>query len=171
MTHRLQSMLGQSLRTLLVGVIVLAVALVAGVLSAGPGGSLEPTRAGAQAQASPTLAALTPTALPATATALPATATATATVVATPQGTPRPLLRLPSFPTASPAPQETSTTTAAPMPQETPTAATAVPAPQGDAYAGQRRRHIRGPPDAGYGHRQPRGADDRDDGRGSKQRE
>ena len=134
MTHRLQDMLRQSLRTLLIGGIVLAVALVAGVLSAGPGGSLEPTRAGAQAQASPTPAAPTPTAPPATATAPPATATAppaTATVVATPQGTPRPRLRLPSFPTASPAPQETPTTTAAPMTQETPTAATAVPAPQG----------------------------------------
>ncbi len=139
MTRRLRSIFGQSLRTLLVGVIVLAVALVAGVLSAGRGGALHPTSAGAQAQASPT-----PTALPATATGVPtaqasptlaaATATAlpaTATVAPTPQGTPRPLLRLPSFPTASPAPQETPTTTAAPMTQESPPAATAVPEPQG----------------------------------------
>ena len=54
MTHRLPFMLGLSLRALLIGGIVLAAALVAGVLSAGQGGSLQPTSAGAQAQASPT---------------------------------------------------------------------------------------------------------------------
>lgn len=140
MTRQLRSILSQSLRTLLVGLIVLAVVLVAGVLSAGPGGLLHPTSAVAQAQVSPT-----PTALPATTTVVPTpqaqasptlpapAATAlppTATVVPTPQGTPRPLLRLPSFPTASPAPQDTPTTTAAPpVPQGTVIAATAVPGP------------------------------------------
>ena len=54
MTHRLPFMLGLSLRALLIGGIVLAVALVAGVLSAGQGGSLQPTSVGAQGQASPT---------------------------------------------------------------------------------------------------------------------
>ena len=114
-TDRQPFMLDLSSRALLIGGMALAAALVAGVLAAGPGGALHPASAGAQAAATPTPAAPTPTALPATATAPPATAT----VVATPQGTPRPLLRLPSFPTASPAPQETSA------------AATAVPAPQG----------------------------------------
>ncbi len=52
--HRLPFMLGLSLRTLLIGGIVLAVAIVAGVLSAGRGGALQPMSAGAQAQASPT---------------------------------------------------------------------------------------------------------------------
>ena len=53
MTHRLPFMLGLSLRALLIGGVLLAVALVVGVLSAGQGGSLQPTSAGAQAQASP----------------------------------------------------------------------------------------------------------------------
>ena len=53
MTHRLPFMLGLSPRTLLIGGIMLVVALVAGVLSAGPGGALHPTSAGAQAAATP----------------------------------------------------------------------------------------------------------------------
>ncbi len=122
MTGRLPFTLGWSLRVLLIGSVALAAALVAGVLSAGQGGALHPTSAGAQAQASPTLAGPTPTELP---------ATATATVVPTPQGTPRPLLRLPSFPTASPAPQRTpATATVPPAPQETLPLATGLPAPQ-----------------------------------------
>ncbi len=121
MTDRQPFMLGLGSRALLIGGIALAAALVAGVLAAGPGGALHPTSAGAQAAATPTPAAPTPTTLPATATVAP-----------TPQGTPRPLLRLPSFPTASPVSQETAATaTAAPMPQETPAAATAAPTPHG----------------------------------------
>ena len=119
-TDRQPFMLGLSLRALLIGGIVLAAALVAGVVAAGPGGPLHPTSAGAQAAATPTLAAPTATALPATATVAP-----------TPQGTPRPLLRLPSFPTATPAPQETpATATADSTPQETPAATTAGSVPQ-----------------------------------------
>ena len=119
-TDRQPFMLGLSLRALLIGGMALAAALVAGVLSAGPGGPLHPTSAGAQAAATPTLAAPTPTALPATATA-----------ASTPQGTPRPLLRLPSFPTATPAPQETPATAPADStPQETPAATTAGSVPQ-----------------------------------------
>ena len=53
-TDRLPFMLGLSPRTLLIGGIMLVVALVAGVLSAGPGGALHPTSAGAQAAATPT---------------------------------------------------------------------------------------------------------------------
>ena len=121
MTYRLPFMLGLSLRALLIGGIVVAVALVAGVLSAGQGGALQPTSAGAQAQASPTLAAPTPTALPATPTGVP-----------TPQATPAPLLRFPSFPTASPAPQETPTTViVSPTTQGTPVATTVPPAAPG----------------------------------------
>ena len=52
-TDRVPFMLGPSLRALLIGGIVLAVALAAGVLAAGPGGALHPTGVGAQAAATP----------------------------------------------------------------------------------------------------------------------